>query len=186
VSRLESIRPELTGNMKLTRYIKPSQIRLELGTRTPDPAPEGWSESRLIWTVKEQVLEELVELFESSGRVVNRSKLLTDLLNRERKATTGIGDGLAIPHVRTMQARDFVLVFARSTPGVEFGALDRGPVHLFLGIVAPPYHDKLYLQVYKQIAEIGKARAARETLMNLPDEHAVIKFLSDLDSWART
>jgi mannitol/fructose-specific phosphotransferase system IIA component (Ntr-type) len=135
--------------------------------------------------VKEQVLDELVELFEGSGKVVNRSKLLTDLTNRERKATTGIGDGIAIPHVRTLQARDFILCFARSTPGIEFDALDQKPVHLFVGLIAPPYDDKLYLEVYRELALIFKSERAREVLMSTPDEHEAIKIISDFDSWGR-
>lgn len=169
--------------MRLTRFIKPPQVRLELNTREPEEIPAGWSRERCVWTVKLKVLEELAELFDASGKVVNRSKLLTDLVNRERKATTGIGEGIAIPHVRTMQARDFILCFARSTAGVSFDAVDQRPVHLFVGLIAPPYDDKLYLEVYRELALIFKSESARETLAGTPDVHEVIKIISDFDAW---
>jgi mannitol/fructose-specific phosphotransferase system IIA component (Ntr-type) len=171
--------------MRLTRYLKPAQIRMELGTTTPDTIPEGWSPERFRWHVKEEVLKELVDLFDTSGKVPNRSKLTTDLLNRERKATTGIGDGIAIPHVRTLQARDFIMVFARSTPGVEFMALDGRPVHLFIGVVAPPYDDRLYLQIYKRVAQVFSQPQARQHLLQASDAHEVIKVLSDVSGWER-
>jgi mannitol/fructose-specific phosphotransferase system IIA component (Ntr-type) len=108
------------------------------------------------------------------------TKLRSDLENRERKATTGIGGGIAIPHVRTMQAKEFTICFARSTPGLEFGAVDGQPVHLFFGVVAPPYDDKLYLEVYKTIGELLSEEATREALMKAESEHEVIKVISQL------
>jgi mannitol/fructose-specific phosphotransferase system IIA component (Ntr-type) len=129
--------------------------------------------------MKGKVLEEIVELFDKSGKVVNRSKLYTDLYNRERKATTGIGEGVAIPHVRTMQAKDLVVVFARSRKGVEFGAIDGMPVNLFFGVVAPPYNDRVYLEVYRQLGLILRMAGAREALLLAPDEDHIIKIVGD-------
>lgn len=164
--------------MRLTRYLKPPQIKLELVTRTPDEVPEGWSRERFVWSIKERILGELTDLLETSGKVVSRRKLQTDLENRERKATTGIGEGIAIPHVRTMQARDFTLCFARSTPGVEFGAIDDSPVHFLFGVVAPPYDDKLYLEVYKKIGIIFGVEETRQALFDAEDEHEIIRIIS--------
>lgn len=169
--------------MKLARYLKPGQIRLRLRTETPAETPDGWSRERLVRHVKESVLRELVECFEASGRVVNPSRLFTDLLNRERKASTGIGEGVAVPHVRTLQARDLILVFARSEKGVEFDAIDGKPVHLFFGVVAPPYNDRLYLQVYRRLMKAFLQEGARERMLQARDEHEAIKILSDTDSW---
>ena len=164
--------------MRLTRYLKPPQIQLELATRTPDEIPENWSREQFIWSVKGKVLRELAALFERSGKIVNRRKFETDLENRERKATTAIGGGIAIPHVRTMQARGFTMCFARSTPGVEFGSLDGTPVHFFFGVVAPPYEDKLYLEVYKRIATVFGAAEVRRGLSEASDEHEIIRILA--------
>lgn len=164
--------------MRLTRYLKPAQVRMELRTATPGEVPEGWSRERFVWSVKERVLEELVGLFTASGKIGNPKKFAADLLNRERKSTTAIGGGIAIPHVRTMQAKDFVLCFARSTPGVEFGAVDGAPVHFFFGVVAPPHDDKLYLEVYREVARVFGTEESKEALREARDEHEVIKILS--------
>jgi mannitol/fructose-specific phosphotransferase system IIA component (Ntr-type) len=164
--------------MRLTRYLKPAQIRLELETATPEEVPEGWSRERFVWHVKERVLEELMGLFAASGKVGNVRKFSQDLLNRERKASTAIGGGIAIPHVRTMQAKDFVFCFARSTPGVEFGAPDGAPVHFFFGVVAPPHDDRLYLEVYREIARAFGNEETKEALAGARDEHELIRILS--------
>jgi mannitol/fructose-specific phosphotransferase system IIA component (Ntr-type) len=168
--------------MRLTRFLKPLQIKLELATREWEALPEGWGEERALWAKKEAVLRELVEVLESTGKVANPSKLFTDLLNRERKATTAVGEGIAIPHVRTMQIRSFAMAFARSTPGLRFDAADGQPVHFFICVVSPPYDDKLYLQVYKRIGEIFKDSMSKQTLLEATDEHSVIQVLQQFGS----
>lgn len=168
--------------MKLTRFLKPAQVRLELRTRVPEEIPEGWSRRRLEEWLRQEVLKELVELFEATGRVGNSKKLFTDLLNRERKASTALGGGLAVPHVRTMQAKAFAIVFARSTPGVPFFAPDGEPVHVFLGVISPPYEDRLYLQLYQKIGVAFRHEGKRK-LMEAKDEHEVIRILSDVQGW---
>lgn len=164
--------------MRLTRFLKPAQVRLELRTTTPPEVPEGWTRERFVGSIKEQVLSEIVELLVASGKVGNARKLYQDLLNRERKATTAIGGGLAIPHVRTLQAKDFILAFARSTPGVEFDAPDGASVHFFFGVVAPPHDDRLYLEVYRRIGEVFGTPERKEALRRAANEHEVIRILS--------
>ena len=166
---------------RLTRYIKPPQVKLELDTVTPAEVPEGWSQDRFAWSVKERVLEELADLLDASGRVSNKSKLLTDLTNREKKDSTAVGDGIAIPHVRTMQAKEFTMCFARSTPGVEFGARDGGPVHFFIAVVAPPWDDKLYLEVYRSIGGLFLQEGMRERLREAASVHDVIRIISEFE-----
>ena len=167
--------------MRLTRFLKPAQVKLELEAGAIEDPPESWSRERLVREIKERILYELVGLLETTGNVVNPTKLLTDLVNRERKATTGIGDGIAIPHVRTMQARRFSMAFARSTGGVEFDAIDGRPTHFFFCIVSPPYDDKLYLQVYKKIGEVFAEPQLRRRLTEAADKHEVIRIISRFD-----
>jgi len=162
--------------MNIGRYLRAAQIKLELETR-PDLAleEEVRATERYRWELKESVLREIGALLIASGRAGNPNKLHTDLLNRERKATTGIGQGIAIPHVRTMNVKSMVMAFARSTSGVEFLALDGKPVHLFLAVVAPPYDDAQYLKFYREMASIFMDPARVRELMDAQDEHEVIK-----------
>jgi len=97
------------------------------------------------WQCKELVLEKVVDLLCRSGDVRNASKLYRDLLNRERRATTAVGEGLAIPHVRTMQPRDLIMCFMRFGSGIEFMSLDDKPVYFIFGVITPPYRDKKYI-----------------------------------------
>jgi mannitol/fructose-specific phosphotransferase system IIA component (Ntr-type) len=168
--------------MNLARLIQPELIRLELRTQMP-PKPaepmEPPDRERFLWCVKEAVIGELVDLLDLSGRIGNTKRLRTDLVNREKKASTGLSDGIAVPHVRTREAREFVMAVARSTPGVAFGCQDGRPAHIFFAMVSPPYDDTLYLRIYKRIAEAVTYRGAMRTLLEARDEHEVLRALKD-------
>lgn len=161
--------------MNLARLLKPELIKLELETTNPPPADPPLSSERVVWIVKESVLSELTDLIASGARIGNRNKLYNDLLNRERKATTGLAGGVAVPHVRTLEARDLIFAFARSTPGLEFDSLDGEPAHLFFAIVAPPYDDVLYLRIYKQMATAFHTTDIRRSFLEAKDEGEVIR-----------
>ncbi|MBI3271265.1 MAG: PTS sugar transporter subunit IIA [Planctomycetes bacterium] len=164
--------------MQLTRYLRPAQVKLDLDTRHDPERQAELSPHRYLESLKESVLAELAELLDASGKVGNKSKLLTDLINRERKATTAVGKGIAIPHVRTMQAKDFVIAFARSVEGLDLDAPDKQPVHFFLALVAPPYDDQKYLKVYRRIATLFTDEEVVRELLAAEDVHGIIKTLS--------
>jgi mannitol/fructose-specific phosphotransferase system IIA component (Ntr-type) len=150
--------PPPDGNdVNLLRYLRPECICMNLAT-TQTPAAEdetdGQRERRRA-ADKERILQELVDLLDQSGEIVNPTKFYKDMVNRERKATTAIAPGLAIPHVRSLQARSFIMGFARAPePGLHFGSLDGEPTRLFFLLASPPYEDSLYLKVYRQFAEM--------------------------------
>lgn len=162
--------------MRITRYLKAEWIDLDLKTR-PDPEIEEWT-PKLVQQLKEEVISELVDLLERSGKLGNPSKLKTEMSFRERKATTAIGQGVAIPHVRSMQAKEMVIGFARSEVALPFDAPDDEPVRLFIPMVAPPYDDKLYLQVYRRLAEVLSEEGTLDELLEVTSPGEVIRILS--------
>ncbi len=162
--------------MNLSRYLTEDLVKLEMTTEA-EPQPENGSVEKWRLRTKEAVLSELVELLDAGSRVGNRSKLLLDFVNREKKATTGIGLGVAIPHIRSMQAKEFMLAFARSREGYEFESLDGQPVHLFFVMAAPPYDDNMYLRAFKSLAEMLQHAEFREELMTVKSPGEVIRAL---------
>ncbi|RME23195.1 MAG: PTS sugar transporter subunit IIA [Candidatus Zixiibacteriota bacterium] len=162
--------------MKLSRYLKEELIKLEMET-VIGPPPENGSLEKWRARNKELILEELVNLFDQGARIGNRCKLLVDFVNRERKATTAIGHGVAIPHIRSMQAKDFMLSFARSSQGYDFDAPDDEPVRLFFAMAAPPYDDSFYLKAFKALAELLHDEAVREELLAVTRPGEVIRIL---------
>jgi mannitol/fructose-specific phosphotransferase system IIA component (Ntr-type) len=164
--------------MNLARLMKPEQILLELTARDlPEEERGEMTRDQYVWSTKERILTELVELVDRSNRVSNRHKLFHDLLNRERKATTGLASGVAIPHVRTIYAKELLVGFARSTPGIEFDCLDGEPAHLFFIMVAPPYDDTSYLRLYRQLAGTLSVRDYRQEFMEASTEGEILRLV---------
>ena len=123
--------------MKLSRYLPEAAIKLEMET-VIEPLPEGGSLKKWRDEAKRKIINELVDLLEDGARIGNRTKLLNDFVNREKKATTGIGHGVALPHIRSLQAKDLTLAFARSKHGYDFESLDNQPTHMFFVMAAIP------------------------------------------------
>ncbi len=166
--------------MKLSRFLTEEVIKLEMETVVEPPA-EGASVKRWQEENKRLVLNELVSLLESGSRIGNRTKLLNDFINREKKATTGIGRGIAIPHIRSLQAKDLMLAFARSTPGYDFESLDDKPVHLFFIMAAPPYDDDLYLKVFKSLSQMLQHESFRNELMQVESRGEIIRAIKSME-----
>jgi len=164
----------------ISRHMDPELIRLEMRTVPPE-MPENGGRKKWIFDVKEALLDELVEILDPTGKIGNRKKLILDFSNRERKASTGIGKGFAIPHIRSMQAKDFIIAFARSHSGYEYDAIDGQPVKFFFIMAAPPYDDTLYLKVFKAISELVSFDSFGQQLMAAQEPFDVIKIVRSLE-----
>ena len=107
-------------------------------------------------TEKDEVLEELVEGFISAYPELTRSAVLNALVERESKLSTGIGNGIAVPHGVCQGfsgVRGFIGV---SKKGLDFNSLDNAPVHVFFMIISSPDDCEYHLQVIKRLADILK------------------------------
>lgn len=148
--------------VNILRYLRPECICLDLQTRPSEPEEGETAErcERRLIKDKELLLQELADIFDRSGEISNPSKFYKDLVHRERKATTAIAPGIALPHVRSKQARSFIIGFARAPgEGLPFASLDGGLTKLFFLLASPSYdnesvYDKLYLKVYRQFADM--------------------------------
>ncbi len=179
-SIFELFTPIQNNTMRISRFLTEEHIKLDMTTRI-EPLEEGSSLEKWRLEAKEKILSELVTLLEKNGRVGNRTKFLLDFINREKKATTGIGNGIAIPHIRSLQAKEFMIAFARSIEGYDFEALDNKPTHLFFIMAAPPYDDALYLKVFKALAEMLRLDSFREELMTVNSPGEVIRAIRALE-----
>jgi PTS system fructose-specific IIC component len=146
-----------------------------------EPLLEGESVEKWRLEGKRLIINELVDLLENGSRVGNRTKLQNDFFNREKKASTGIGEGVALPHIRSLQAKDFMIAFARSSVGYDFDSLDRLPTHLFFVMAAPPYDDSLYLRAFKSLAEMLQYESFRQELMNAGSAGEIIRAMRAME-----
>lgn len=166
--------------MNISRYIQHNLIKLEMESSFDPPEDEGYSKKQIM-QIKETILRELVSVMDDSGLVSNSTKLLIDFKNREKKASTAIGSSVAIPHIRSMQTKELVIVIGRNLEGYEFDAIDDEPVKLFFCMAAPPYDDNLYLKIFKELAERFETEGFIDKLLNAQDGHEIIYIFKEYE-----
>jgi len=127
---------------------------------------------------KREVLVELSEVFLRESFDVDEDAIVEVLLDREKLGSTGIGDGIAIPHGKLQGLDSLILSFGRSREGVDFDALDGRPVHIFFLLMAPDNSAGQHLKALAKISRMLKDRAFREELMaveTVPEIYSLIQ-----------
>ncbi|MEJ2725701.1 MAG: PTS sugar transporter subunit IIA [Deltaproteobacteria bacterium] len=117
---------------------------------------------------KKGVLEELAEAALSQQPSLDKNSLVRVLLERERLGSTGIGDGVAIPHGKFPGLAQPTISFGRSLGGLDFDSMDGQPAFLFFLLVAPENSASIHLKALAKIAKILKNGAFRKLLMQAP------------------
>ncbi len=109
---------------------------------------------RLTSREKFEVIRELVRPLVEAGAVVNEEELVSAILRRENMESTGIGQGVAIPHARTASVVRTILAFARSEEGVDFSSLDGRPSHIIFLIAAPETQKAEYIVTLARLSRL--------------------------------
>lgn len=132
---------------------------------------------------KEEVIRELVQLLINAGSIKDKdvNKLVQTLMKRESLGSTGIGQGVAIPHGKSDCVTKLVAAFGVSRSGVSFDALDGEPVSLFFLLVAPEDSAGPHLKALARISRLLKDRHFRESLRSAKDEKILIKIIREED-----
>ena len=133
-------------------------------------------------TTKDAALRELVEVLVKAEGIKNKEDLVRVLLNRESLGSTGIGQGVGIPHAKTNAVKKLVAALGISTNGVNFDALDGEPVHIFFLLVAPEDSAGPHLKGLARISRLLKDKFFRESLKQLRDEKSILKLIREEDA----
>ncbi len=107
----------------------------------------------------EGVIREITEHLYKSRKIKNRNGIIESLIKREKSASTGIGDGLAIPHARISELKEAVLFVGLSKRGIDFSAIDGKPVHLVVLFLTPLLESGLHLKILSKIATLLNNKA---------------------------
>jgi PTS system fructose-specific IIC component len=133
--------------MKLSELLVPAAIRLRLQAGT-----------------KREAIAELVELLESAHGCNSQGEILDRVLRREDMMTTGIGNGIAIPHGKARAAERMMAACAVAPDGLDFDSEDGLPVTLFVLFVSPENAATLHVKVLANISRLLKEETVRRAL----------------------
>lgn len=121
---------------------------------------------------KKRVLEAVAERFASPGRDAN--KLFSALIERERLGTTGLGEGVAIPHARVPGLTEPRLAILRLAEPVDFDAIDGQPVRIVVALLVPEQATETHLEILSELAERLSRPEVRQAILAAQTPEALI------------
>lgn len=137
----------------------------------------GFLNENMLAKTKTEALEELVNALIKGGLKLNCAKVIEVLQQREKLGSTGIGDGLAIPHGKIPSLDEIVVAFGRSKKGVDFDSLDGKPVHIFFLLLAPENSVGQHLKALARISKMLKKANFRQKLIETDSKSDLYKLI---------
>ena len=121
---------------------------------------------------KEDIINELIDLFKNDTRVIDLEKMRSAVLDREKIMSTGVGKGFAIPHGKTNAVKDIIAAFGRTKEPIEYQALDNQPVNLIFLLVGKENLVSSHIKLLSRISRMMNKDDFRLKLTNAstPDE----------------
>ena len=147
---------------RIARLLAPSHVLLDLAVSS-----------------KKRLFEQAALLFENH-QGIERGKVFDALFARERLGSTGLGEGVAIPHGRIKGLREAVAAVVRVDNAIPFDAPDGQPVQLLVFLLVPEHATEEHLEILSEVAELLSDRAVRDRLMTTEDPAQLFRVLS---SW---
>jgi PTS system nitrogen regulatory IIA component len=137
----------------------------------------GFLNENMLAKTKTEALDELVNVLIKGGLKLDSAKVIEVLQQREKLGSTGIGDGLAIPHGKISSLDEIVVAFGRSKKGVDFDSLDGKPVHIFFLLLAPENSVGQHLKALARISKMLKKANFRQKLIETESKNDLYKLI---------
>lgn len=150
--------------MKIVEFLRPDTVIANLS----GPTAQG-------------VLSELCRPL-SAAHKLDPQRLLDTLLDREKLGSTGIGEGVAIPHGKISGLPALIASFGRAPQGIDFRAIDGKPTYLFFTLIAPENSAGAHLKALARISRIFKNPAFREAILKAGEADEIFRLIEAEDS----
>ncbi|WP_307894212.1 PTS fructose transporter subunit IIABC [Bacillus swezeyi] len=130
---------------------------------------------------KENVIEELVTVLDQAGKLNDKEGYKEAVINREKQSSTGIGEGIAIPHAKTASVKEPAIAFGRSKEGVDYESLDGQPSHLVFMIAATDGANNTHLEALSRLSTLLMREEIRKQLLEAGSEEEIIDIINQHD-----
>ncbi|MFA9456398.1 fructose-specific PTS transporter subunit EIIC [Halalkalibacter sp. AB-rgal2] len=130
-------------------------------------------------TDKSSAIDELVRKLDSAGRLNDPSQYKKDIWEREEQSTTGIGDGIAIPHAKSAGVQTPAIAFGRSSDGLNYESLDGQPTHLFFMIAASENATQSHLDTLSRLSTYLMDEEFRNKLLAASSEDEIVRAIDE-------
>lgn len=153
--------------MKITDLLKLDTIIIDLQSET-----------------KKSVIDELAGKLAQSGRLNDEAGFKSAILKREEQSTTGIGEGIAIPHAKTSAVKTPAICFGKSVSGIDYESLDGQPAHLFFMIAASEGADTDHLETLSRLSSLLMDANFRSRLISATSDEEVLEIINQKEQEA--
>jgi nitrogen PTS system EIIA component len=131
---------------------------------------------------KDDTLAELVKTVIQGGLNLDYFSIIEILKRRESLGSTGIGEGIAIPHGKISTLDHIIVAFGRSIEGIAYDAIDGKPVHLFFLLLAPENSAGQHLKILAKISKMSKEADFRRKLLQAKSQNDLYKIIIDQEN----
>ncbi|WP_112181931.1 MULTISPECIES: fructose-specific PTS transporter subunit EIIC [Paraliobacillus] len=148
--------------MKITDLLKKDTIQVDLKADS-----------------KAGVIDELINTLDDAGKLANKETFKQEIVKREEHTTTGIGDGIAIPHAKTAAVKEPAIAFGRSKDGIDYDSLDGKPSQLFFMIAASEGANNEHLETLARLSSMLMDENFRKTLLEAETKDAIFNAINE-------
>ncbi|GKW44474.1 PTS fructose transporter subunit IIABC [Planococcus sp. NCCP-2050] len=131
---------------------------------------------------KQEVLAEMIGQLDKAGKLTDPKLFQADILAREEQSTTGIGDGIAIPHAKSKAVKSPAIAFGRSLEGLDYQSLDGQPAHLFFMIAATEGANDDHLEALSRLATFLMDSKFRDRMLAATTKQEVLQAVTDKEA----
>jgi fructose-specific phosphotransferase system IIA component len=128
---------------------------------------------------KDDIINELIDLFKDDPRVNNLNDVKNCVLEREKIMSTGVGKGFAIPHGKTNSINEIIAAFGKSEIPIDYDALDGEPVHLVFLLVGKDALVGKHIKLLSRVSRMMNSDEFREQLVNANEENEILKIFQE-------
>lgn len=130
-------------------------------------------------TTKDEIIDELVDVAMRSGKVKDKERAKASILERERRMSTGMKHGIAIPHGKTDAVTELVACVGVSEKDVDFDALDRKGCKIFIMTLSPPEKTGPHLQFLAEVSMLFRSEEKRQAILAAKTPEAILEVLTN-------
>lgn len=127
---------------------------------------------------KQGIIEEMIDMLVATGRLKDRESALRAVLEREKKMSTGMQFGVALPHGKTGSVDELVTAFALKKEGVDFESLDGQPARIFVMTVSSTLRTGPHIRYLSEISKLLTRPSVRRKLLEAESEEEIVKILT--------
>ncbi len=146
--------------MNLKKALSPSVIRTDMVGRT-----------------KDEIIDEMIDVLAATGKITDVDRARAAIRERERKMSTGMEHGIAIPHGKTDAVSELLACVGVTSHDVDFGALDGKPSRIFIMTLSPVDRTGPHIQFLAEISQLLRSSDKRQKLLEAPTPEALLKAL---------